>query len=703
MPWWTKQWSRSGIYGYEKKTYSMLNRKLLEIEKALFVLTVCLFTCIRGIGFAETEREIPVLQGVVVTADRDDQTFQTGDVDLEMTPAFYSEIKREAFEGKIEDVSEILSKEVGVQVRQSGGLGSYASLSLRGSSSEQVIIYMDGILLNDSAYGGVDLSNIALSDIESIEVFRGVTPLNFGKASIGGVVNIKTRRAAGDFKASISAGGGSFDTVTANVFMNHKPGKWDYLISGDFTSAKNDFWILNTYGLPYNYSVHKWERRHNNALEQSAVLTKAGYDLSGDLRIDISNQWFDKRQELPDWLNRTETRVNFDTRTNRTALKFTADNVGDFSLSGQLNYSWKEEEYDDRKNDIGLGEGSVTGKLHNRYTTVSYGSYFFLEYIKSSNVISLMVGGRWETYKPEDLLWVEKNSKDSTRDTFSIGLQDTLLLFNEKLSITPAVRYYYIKDRLLSDVSSNDIHLNERKEDKKYVSPQIGVKYQLLSWLCLKSNLARYNREPTFYELFGDRGFMQGSPELEAEKGVNFDIGFLLNWHPRKKMLRRLSWETAFFRSDVDDIITVVYNAQGFGHYVNAREAEIKGVENELKANVFKWLKLIGNVTWQDATDKEKETKLAGRYDAAYLGRVEIKGFGCRIYSEWIYETGLYYDNDEVWEAEDKDELNAGFSYLYKSCLITLEGKNLRNNRYEAFNGYPRPGRSFYMKVKYSF
>ena len=41
---------------------------------------------------------------------------------------------------------------------------------------------------------GVDLSNISLSDVESIEIYRGISPANFGKASIGGVVNIKTLR-----------------------------------------------------------------------------------------------------------------------------------------------------------------------------------------------------------------------------------------------------------------------------------------------------------------------------------------------------------------------------------------------------------------------------------------------------------------------------------------------------------------------------
>ncbi|ETR65446.1 MAG: hypothetical protein OMM_14237 [Candidatus Magnetoglobus multicellularis str. Araruama] len=96
---------------------------------------------------AEESERVQTLDTIVVSAQKDDDfVFQTGDVDLEETPAFFSLIKRDQFEGKIESLADVIEKEAGVQVNQAGGLGSYSVISLRGSTSEQVMIYLDGIL-----------------------------------------------------------------------------------------------------------------------------------------------------------------------------------------------------------------------------------------------------------------------------------------------------------------------------------------------------------------------------------------------------------------------------------------------------------------------------------------------------------------------------------------------------------------------------
>ena len=188
----------------------------------LFLIVAFVFTNMAN-GFAQTDSKPVTLDAVVVTAEKSDSDFQTGDVDTEQTPAFFSVIKREQFEGKMENLSEIIEKEAGVQIRQSGGLGSFSTVSLRGSSSEQVVIYMDGVPLNEASGGGVNLANISLSDIASVEIYRGITPVNFGKASVGGVINIKTLRAEKGLHASGGAGYGSFNARSLGAFINHKP------------------------------------------------------------------------------------------------------------------------------------------------------------------------------------------------------------------------------------------------------------------------------------------------------------------------------------------------------------------------------------------------------------------------------------------------------------------------------------------------
>lgn len=676
--------------------------EIMKQESSFFFLILFFPFLTTVTVFAETAREPVTLEAVVVTAKKIDDTFQTGDVDKEQTPAFFSVIEREHFEGKMEDLSEVIEKEAGIQVRQSGGLGSFSTVSLRGSSSDQVMVFMDGILLNDASGGGVDLSNISLSDVEAIEIYRGVTPINFGKASIGGVVNIRTLRSKKGLNASASVGYGSFNTRKLAGFVNHKPDKWDYLISADYLSSDNDFRFLNDNGTQWNTADDRWEKRNNAQFDQKDILTKFGFDFTNDVRIDLVDQWFSKGQGLPSWNNSEKTKTSFDTERNITTLKLTANDIGPyhFNTSTRIDYSWKEEEYDDSHGHVGLG------KQHAKYTTTRRGANFFLEWWTEWNALSFTLDAQHEEYDSKDIL-NRQNPHESSRDTFTLGLQDSLLLFQERLIVTPAVRHTTIKDELKSATSVWGTPLEERSRDEDYISPQIGLKCRPLNWLTLKTNAAKYVREPSFFELFGDRGFFVGNDELKAEKGVNYDAGFETNWLTANEWLKRVSCNAAYFKSDVDDLITRVYDARGIGRSVNISEAHIKGIEGGINLDLLKYFRVVGNATWQD-TENRSEIKafngksLPGRFEKSYLGRLEARYGGFKVYSEYVIEKGLFYDTANLLKAEDKKEINAGVSWLFRSILFNFEAKNLGDDQYEDFNGYPLPGRSYYFTIQYS-
>ena len=115
----------------------------------------------------------------------------------------------------------------------------------------------------------------------------------------------------------------------------------------------------------------------------------------------------------------------------------------------------------------------------------------------------------------------------------------------------------------------------------------------------------------------------------------------------------------------------------------------------------------MGNATVQDTVNQSENEafngkKLPGRFEKSYLGRIEARYGTWKVYSEYIIEKGLYYDTANLLEAQDKKEMNAGISWLIRSCLLTFEAKNIGDDQYEDFNGYPLPGRSFYFTLKYS-
>src|SRR3989449_9009126 len=98
--------------------------------------------------------------------------------------AFATVIRAEDFAGRVTSVPELLREAVGVQVRGLGG--EYATVSIRGSTAEQVVVYLDGVPLNRALGGAVNLADLPLGQVESIEVYRGFTPAGVPAASVRG-------------------------------------------------------------------------------------------------------------------------------------------------------------------------------------------------------------------------------------------------------------------------------------------------------------------------------------------------------------------------------------------------------------------------------------------------------------------------------------------------------------------------------------
>jgi len=80
----------------------------------------------------------------------------------------------------------------GFTVARSGGPGTLTSLFPRGGESDFTLVLVDGIRAN-SFGGGLDLSQVPITDIDRIEVVRGPQSALYGADAIGGVVHVITR------------------------------------------------------------------------------------------------------------------------------------------------------------------------------------------------------------------------------------------------------------------------------------------------------------------------------------------------------------------------------------------------------------------------------------------------------------------------------------------------------------------------------
>ena len=133
-------------------------------------------------------------------------------------------------------VSDLLSATPGVSVSRNGGFGGTTSVRIRGAESEQTVVLIDGVKLNDpsAAGGGFNFGNLLVNDIARIEVLRGSQSTLWGGQAIGGVVNIVTSEPTGDLTTGINAEAGSYGTgrVVARVQAGNE--RYGWRIGGNY-------------------------------------------------------------------------------------------------------------------------------------------------------------------------------------------------------------------------------------------------------------------------------------------------------------------------------------------------------------------------------------------------------------------------------------------------------------------------------------
>jgi iron complex outermembrane receptor protein len=539
--------------------------------------------------------------------------------------------------------------------------------------------------------------------VASIEVYKGSAPVNFGASSIGGVINIKTLRTEEGFSANAGVGYGSFNTRNAKGYINHKPGRFDYLISGDALASDNNYEIYNDKNTEWNPYDDQTEERNNAQFEQYTLLGKAGYDVTDTSRIDFLTQWFSKDQGIPSRNNEADTITSLPTDRSLNTLKYTHDSIGGAPLNSsvQINYTYKDELYDDHLGQVGLGKQKTT------YRTDRYGGSLFGEWLASWHTLTATLDLAREDYETEDLLKDEINNS-STRNTLILGAQDQLYLFDDSLLLVPALRYTYVDNDITAidgPVGGEVVHTTGSDD---YLSPQFGLKYSPTAWVELKSNIGQYVRLPHFYELSGDRGLLIGNPDIEAEEGINFDAGFKVSSYTDLKWMPRFGFNAAYFQSKIDNLIAIVYGPNNIGHVENVEGAEIKGVEAGFNADLWRYFRLILNGTYQDTKNLDERkafygNQLPGRWKQQYLARLEAAYWQVKLWVEYRLKGDMYYDTANLLKAENQKLLDAGFSWLWDPFVLSFTASNIQDNSYEDFNGYPMPGRSLFISLNYNY
>lgn len=624
-----------------------------------------------------------------------------GSVDLHTSTVNYSEIEVDPSAAQNIDLTHVLQNTVGLQIQQSGGLGSFSSVSLRAASSEQVFIFLDGILLNDSVSGYVDLSLIPVNQIQRIEVFRGATPVELGSASMGGAINIITHEGS-DEHSQLGVAVNNHSLRSANLHWSSSNNKNHYRLVAEVIDNQNNYPIINDNGTIYVNSDNREEDRNNAELEQTSLLYTWKNLLDNKSVVINSFRYFDKNQNLPNFNNSPDTIAALDTQLLQANTRLAIDDMltpGDqTSLEFYLRH--KEEKYDDRLSQIGVRQNHLLQQFQ------SYGfKAFYKNKISTITEFRFVLDSTKEDSASKDLLGELSNVKHHRlTTTANIGIKN--LFSNGRRVFDAILSFESIKDQLddAYDVFSNPVPAQNRDYD--FSDLRLGYFQYFSDNTQLKINLGQYHRAPYLYELYGDRGFFHGNEDLKAEESINFDAG-IEYLHDSNSILNGSKLYLGYFQNDSENLIIREYNAQGVGVPDNVEDAQIRGIESTFIWPVNKYHRLQLNITLTDTiifnNDGNESNKIPGQFAESYLLAYQFNRSSWFYQIEYSVKQSMYYDRENLLKASDRETVNTAVKKTYKEHKFELSIENIFDNRYQDYHGYPKPGRTIFAGYTYTF
>lgn len=233
-----------------------------------------LFFTLGSLSAAEPQKPVELTERVVTATKTETERWRTAST---VTVIDRKKIEQD----QLTLLPDALRQVPGLTIADRGTPGSVNGLFLRGTNSDQTLVVIDGRPIPANLAGLYNIETMSLDNVERIEVLRGPAASLYGGKTLGGVINIITRRGRGLKKAenTLSWEGGSFGTSRESLGTRGAHGIYDWSL---------DLSRQDTQGY-----------RINSQMQLNNVAGNFGIQLADTLRFDLDLRYYNADVGVP--------------------------------------------------------------------------------------------------------------------------------------------------------------------------------------------------------------------------------------------------------------------------------------------------------------------------------------------------------------------------------------------------------------------
>jgi iron complex outermembrane receptor protein len=502
--------------------------------------------------------------------------------------AFATHLDTTEIASRGEDLAAVLRRVPSARVRQYGGLGQFATLSLRSSTAEQVAIHLDGIPQNRALGGAVDLSFLPATQLQSLSVYRGFAPAASGSAALGGLVDIRTRTPGEEPEGEVYVLGGELDSRRATGSVAFRAGEHSsHRFSAEWLESQGNFEYLDTRETPFDPTDDVTRERDNNDVEHLFGLWHSNWEV-GDSMITARGRVQGRERGVAGVSSRPALSARLEEGLADASLAWSRKRSGALQTVNVMGDGFRQEiTFNDPDSEVGPRREQTT-------TLTGAGVAATLGWWVAPHKLVGRLEMRHEKAEVVDLALAVPDRGGASRDLISASLEDVIPLGNWTLA--PSLRGEWRHD---TPEAAGDGTLPTSAEEVRQArwSGKLGVSYEINKTCAARGSAGTFFRNPNLVEMFGDRGFIAGNPTLRPESGAGVEAGVAC------AKAGRWSVETVLFGRRVEDLIQFTPVSLGVAKAMNLAEAEIVGLELAGSFKLPAGFQLEGSATLQQAED----------------------------------------------------------------------------------------------------